>query len=1061
MAENKDKNFQNVVKALGKATKKPSAGKAPIVLGVQLVDKTGKVDVAEKIIAGGGTTSGKGAPGVPPGVPAPGGASAAEAGREEKATQTKQTILFEQMANSMAGSWASLKALNKSFLESVKEKGKMGLGIIIAVIAAPIIALVSFFKQLALEFKFLSKLTGKGLTKLFAPLKNLLTGKGPIGKAFTSLSKTLKTISSTIKGSKAFKAIGTVGKTVKSVITSLGKFFTPMIRFFKTVFNLGKTLTGFGGAARGIMGFAKTFGTVLGKIFLPITILMSAFDFITGFMKGYEEGGILGGLKEGLSKLFKNLIGMPLDLLKSAVSWILGVFGWDSAEKWLDSFSFSDLIGTMIGGIFDMIKAAWEWIKKLFTDPVGTLKQLWNAYVGVWTNIGGWLWNTLMKPAWDWIKGIFGFKSADAEDADSKKGVLGFLKGLVEGIWNWFKGLFDFSTVGKAFASVLNIIFLPHTILLGLVTGIWNWFKGLFGFDTTDTTSADKQTKPGGIGGMLLGLITGVWKWFKGLFGWGTDKEPVEDADGKKGVLGFLKGLVEGIWTWFKNLFDFSTVGKAFASVLNIIFLPHTILLGLVTGIWNWFKGLFGFDTTDTTDAAKQTKPGGIGGMLLSLVSGVWTWFKGLFGWGTTPSKEPAKDADSTKGILGFLGDIMSGVWTWFKGLFGWGTDKEPVEDADGKKGVLGFLKGLVEGIWNWFKGLFDFSTVGKAFASVLNIIFLPHTILLGLVTGIWNWFKGLFGFDTTDTTDADKQTKPGGIGGIILDLITGVWNWFKGLFAWGKKKGETAAGGFSLWTMITGVIESIGDFFWNKKGTGILQLDFSKIKDIIPDWMKDPAAAVGKLIKSLTKFLPSWLGGPDKSEADMKKEAEKLADETKKKNEEELKRRADRQARREKAMEKIREKLAQQQLWLDTKGEKGKEFQMGRASGTDKGDIQDQKELMADDNRMLARLVAQSEKAKALDIEFKKKATTKSPNSSIFTHDQGLHDRLDRIFPLTDSGRRAAAMLQAGIQRDMGGGGAGGGITSINTGGNVVSSPTTNYVNNGIAARRPIILAA
>jgi hypothetical protein len=50
--------------------------------------------------------------------------------------------------------------------------------------------------------------------------------------------------------------------------------------------------------------------------------------------------------------------------------------------------------------------------------------------------------------------------------------------------------------------------------------------------------------------------------------------------------------------------------------------------------------------------------------------------------------------------------------------------------------------------------------------------------------------------------------------------------------------------------------------------------------------------------------------------------------------------------------------------------------------------------------------------------------------------------------------------MTQAGIQRGIGGGG-GGGITSINTGGNVVSAPTTNYVNNGIAARRPIILAA
>ena len=179
-------NFGDVVKKLEKATKKPSAGKAPIVLAVQLVDKTGKVIKEEKgaKAATGPARDAKGrftkaavpkAAASGKGVPGPAGASAAEAGREEKAAETKQTVLLEQMAKSMAGSWATLKVLTKSFLESVLEKGKMGLGIIIAVIAAPIIALVSFFKQLALEFKFLKALTGKGLKLLFKPLKGLFS----------------------------------------------------------------------------------------------------------------------------------------------------------------------------------------------------------------------------------------------------------------------------------------------------------------------------------------------------------------------------------------------------------------------------------------------------------------------------------------------------------------------------------------------------------------------------------------------------------------------------------------------------------------------------------------------------------------------------------------------------------------------------------------------------------------------------------------------------------------------------------------------------------------------
>jgi len=55
---------------------------------------------------------------------------------------------------------------------------------------------------------------------------------------------------------------------------------------------------------------------------------------------------------------------------------------------------------------------------------------------------------------------------------------------------------------------------------------------------------------------------------------------------------------------------------------------------------------------------------------------------------------------------------------------------------------------------------------------------------------------------------------------------------------------------------------------------------------------------------------------------------------------------------------------------------------------------------------------------------------------------------------------RRTQQIQQAGMQRDMGGS-AGGGITSINTGGNVVSSPTTVFKGEGIAARRPLILNA
>ena len=342
-----------------------------------------------------------------------------------------------------------VEELNKTFLQSLKEKSKMGLGIILALIAAPFIAIVAFFKEIAAQIRWMKALTGKGLTKLFTPLKNLFTGKGPIGKAFTSLSKTLKTISSTIKGSKSVKAIGTVGKTVKSVITSLGKFFAPMIKFFKAVFGLGKSLVRMSKTAQLIVKFASKFGSILGKIFLPITILMSAFDFITGFMKGYEEGGILGGLEMGLSKMFKGLIGMPLDLLKSAVSWILGKFGFENAEKALDAFSFSDLIGDMIGGIFGMIDGAVKWVKGLF-DFSSFEAGLWSAVKIIFLPIT--LLVSMISSVFDWLKELFGFGEKEKAGAGGETSILGILKDALSGVWEWLKSLFDidFAEIAKA-----------------------------------------------------------------------------------------------------------------------------------------------------------------------------------------------------------------------------------------------------------------------------------------------------------------------------------------------------------------------------------------------------------------------------------------------------------------------------------------------------------------------------------------------------------------------------------------------------------------------------------
>ena len=92
---------------------------------------------------------------------------------------------------------------------------------------------------------------------------------------------------------------------------------------------------------------------------------------------------------------------------------------------------------------------------------------------------------------------------------------------------------------------------------------------------------------------------------------------------------------------------------------------------------------------------------------------------------------------------------------------------------------------------------------------------------------------------------------------------------------------------------------------------------------------------------------------------------------------------------------------------------------------------------------------------------ELLKKATTKSSTNSLFTHDTGLHERLDKIFPPTESGQRAAAMMQANIQKSVDGlrqAGAQGGSVNIQA-----NSPVTTTVTQtqGRLARAPLDTAS
>jgi len=366
-----------------------------------------------------------------------------EGKKKEAAAKKKELTLFGEIAS-------GIKAMNKTLMEGLAKLGKKGLsglGMIAALVAGPFIMLAAFFKQIAMELAFLKNLSkGKVISKIFSPIKSFFAAIGRLGKTlggsqFKSLLKinmkpfTMIAQIFTSMG-KDIKPLGaSVVKNVKAGIAAVSKFITPVVNFFKSIINAAKTSASFMTGFKPVMKFFATIGKTLGKFFLPVTFLMAAFDAVTGFMDGYDEGGILGGIEGAVTKVFNGLVSAPLDLLKSAVSWILGKLGFEEAESTLDSFSFKDFFTKIFGAIFDGIDGAVTFIKNLFTFPAdgGPI-----AAIGKLVDI-------LFLPlnlAINFIKGLFGFEEKDAEGNVEPFSIGKFITDMITKVVDYIKNIF-------------------------------------------------------------------------------------------------------------------------------------------------------------------------------------------------------------------------------------------------------------------------------------------------------------------------------------------------------------------------------------------------------------------------------------------------------------------------------------------------------------------------------------------------------------------------------------------------------------------------------------------
>jgi len=147
---------------------------------------------------------------------------------------------------------------------------------------------------------------------------------GELGGMFKNLGTTFMEIVSSIKGVFGSGAAESEGifKIIKNAFGSFGETFSALAPKFSAL--------------------GEVFGKIMGKIALPLTIIMGIWDFFKGFTE--TEGSFVDKFSAGMIELVNGLVGWIVDIPKSLISWIAGKLGFTELEKELDAFSFKDFL---------------------------------------------------------------------------------------------------------------------------------------------------------------------------------------------------------------------------------------------------------------------------------------------------------------------------------------------------------------------------------------------------------------------------------------------------------------------------------------------------------------------------------------------------------------------------------------------------------------------------------------------------------------------------------------------------------------------------------------------
>jgi len=359
-----------------------------------------------------------------------------------KATNTEDILRLPQQLK-------SIKAM-ATFARGVGTLGTLGFG---PAILKNMKAGLMSVRIMPKTIEKMNKALNTRYTNMMRPARNLFMGLSMQFRLIQlDFMEKVRTIRTAITENKL---VTFIVNSFKNAFARIAGVFRPIIATVRGLF-AAKTGT-VAMAIDNILGPLKAVGKVIGKLFLPITLILGVIDGITGFMEEYgESGSIVDGIRGAVEGIVDGFIGtfvrLITDLLDMALSFLgleqLGSFIGEFGEKITADFKAA------VGVIVDIVTGIFTLDFDRILGGFGTL----------FSSTGSFFLSVLTAPidmAVNFIRDIFGFGGADANFS-----LIEFVVGMATKAWDFIKGIFTFDT-----SRIMGKIFDIGTVLKAITLG--------------------------------------------------------------------------------------------------------------------------------------------------------------------------------------------------------------------------------------------------------------------------------------------------------------------------------------------------------------------------------------------------------------------------------------------------------------------------------------------------------------------------------------------------------------------------------------------------------------